>query len=445
MAKKPLSLLYIVLMYTLPRKKSTMQRRYFLSASTAALATANAAPSDVVTLAVIGVNGMGHGHVRNMVKRPDARIATLCDIDQSVAERAGQTVQKETGRTPKLETDFRRVLEDKAIEAVVIATPHHWHAPMAIRAMQAGKDVYLEKPASHVFREGRLLIDAARKYKRIAQHGTQMRSSEVTAKAGELLKSGIIGEVRMSKAFNCQRHKHRAPVADSSAPAGVNYDMWLGPAADGGFNANKFHGNWNWYREFGNGDIGGDGIHDLDMARWGLGVTTHPVRITAHGSRTDRTLTGEREFPDNMTVAYQYEDGRVLYYEERAFTGYGTFGFDSVNAFYGTEGYMVFTRRGYFQVYLGAKEEKGPSMRGGGGHPAHLYNFLECVRTRKEPEVNMEVAHLSCGLVHLGEIGYRTGRVLHFDPKTEKFIKDPEADKLLTKKYRAPWTVPDPV
>jgi len=419
-----------------------MNRRLFLSGSTAALA---APPGDIINLVVIGVNGMGHGHVRNLVKRSDARIAAICDIDQAVAERAGQTVQKETGRTPRLESDFRRVLEDKSIDAVVIATPHHWHAPMAIRAMQAGKDVYLEKPASHVFREGRLLIDAARKYNRIVQHGTQMRSSEVTAKAGELLKSGVIGEVRMSKAFNCQRHRHRAPARDSVAPPGVNYDLWLGPAADRPFNTNRFHGNWNWYREFGNGDIGGDGIHDLDMARWGLGVTEHPVRIIAHGSRTDRTLTGEREFPDNMTVAYQYADGRVLHYEDRAWTPYGTFGFDSVNAFYGTEGYMVFTRRGSFQVYLGAKEEKGPAMKGGGGHPGHLYGFLECVRTRRQPEANMETAHFSCGLVHLGEIAYRVGRVLHFDGKAERFIRDPEADALLTKKYRAPWTVPDPV
>lgn len=388
---------------------------------------------------------MGHVHVKNLVKRPDARVATICDIDQSAAERAGQTVQKETGRTPKLERDFRNVLEDKSIDAVLIATPHHWHAPMAIRAMQMGKDVYLEKPASHCFREGRLLVNAVRKYRRIVQHGTQMRSSEVTARAGELLKSGVIGEVRMSKAFNCQRHTHKMPVANTPVPAGVDYDLWLGPASDHPFNENRFHKNWHWYREFGNGDIGGDGIHDLDMARWGLGVTTHPIRITAHGSSTDRTLTGEREFPDNMTVAYQYEDGRVLYYEERAFTPYGTFGYDSVNAFYGTEGYMVFTRRGYFQVYLGPKDEKGPTLRGGGGHPIHLYKFLDSVRTRTEPETNMEVAHLSCGLVHLGEIGYRTGRVLHFDPKTEKFINDPNADALLTKKYRAPWTVPDPV
>jgi predicted dehydrogenase len=253
-----------------------MQRRDFLSGASALAATASTlrAGADQVSLAVIGVNGMGHGHVRNLVSRGDARVATICDIDQSVAERAGQTVQKATGRTPKLESDFRRVLEDKFINAVIIATPHHWHCPIAVRAMQAGKDVYIEKPASHVFREGRLLVEAARKYKRIVQHGTQMRSSEVTAKAGEVLASGLLGGIRMSKAWNCQRHKHRASVPDAPVPPGVNYDMWLGPALrKGGFNPNRFHGNWNWYREFGNGDIGGDGIHDIDLARWGLGVS----------------------------------------------------------------------------------------------------------------------------------------------------------------------------
>lgn len=421
-----------------------MERRDFLAgaAMTAAAGAAQTPPSDRMTLSVIGTGGMGQGHVGRLVKRSDVRLATVCDIDQSNAERAAQAVQRATGQTPRIEGDFRRVLDDKSIDAVVIATPHHWHVPIAIRAMQAGKDVYIEKPASHVFREGRLLVEASKKYKRIVQHGTQMRSSEVTAKAGEILASGLLGEIRMSKAWNCQRHKHRAPVENTAPPAGVNYDLWLGPAfPKGGFNANRFHGNWNWYRDYGNGDIGGDGIHDLDMARWGLGVTTHPIRITAHGSRTDKTLTGEREFPDNMTVAYDYEDGRVLLYEDRGWTPYGAYGYDSVNAFYGTEGFMIFTRRGYFQVYLGRKEEKGPSMKGATGHPEHMYNFLDCVKSRKEPVANAEVAHLSCGVVHLGEISYRVGRVLHFDPKTEKFRNDSEADALLTKKYRAPWGV----
>ena len=422
-------------------------RREAVGAALAGLAVraSSASPNDQIGVSMIGVGGMGHGHVRRILPRDDVRIVSICDVDQANAERAGQTVHSERGTTPQLVEDFREVLEDKAVEAVVVATPHHWHAPIAVRALQAGKDVYLEKPASHVFREGRLLVEAAKKYGRILQHGTQMRSSEVTKKADALLKQGVLGEVKMSKAWNCQRHIHEQPVDNRPVPPGVNYDMWVGPAPfDGAFNPNRYNGNWNWYRAFGNGDIGGDGPHDLDLARWGLGVETHPTRITAHGSRID--LSGEREFPDNMMVAYQYENDKVLLYEERGWTPYGLHGFDSGNAFYGTEGYMIFSRRGYFQVYLGKKEEKGPGMANGPrGHPEHMHNFLDCVRSREQPAANAEVAHLSCGLVHLGEIAYRVGRVLDFDPQSEVFVDDPEADKLLTKEYREPWSVPDPV
>ena len=415
------------------------------AAASVAMRTSSASPNDQLGVSIIGVGGMGHGHVERLLPRSDVRFVSLCDIDQTRLERAGQTVNRDRGTTPKLQEDFRDVLADRDVDAVVVATPHHWHCPIAIPAMQAGKDVYIEKPASHVFREGRLLVDAARKYDRIVQHGTQMRSSDVTKRADELLKNGIIGEVKMSKAWNCQKHKPRKPVPDAPVPAGVNYDMWTGPAAYGGkFNPNHFHGNWNWFPEYGNGDIGSDGIHDLDLARWGLDVETHPIRITAHGSRI--ALTRERGFPDNMMVAYQYEEDKVLLYEERGWTPYGIHGFDSGNAFYGTEGYMIFSRRGYFQVYLGKKDEKGPGVRGGPrGHPEHIYNFVDCVRSRKQPVANAEVAHLSCALVHLGEIGYRVGRVLHFDPESEKFHADAEADARLTKEYREPWSVPDPV
>jgi predicted dehydrogenase len=315
--------------------------------------------------------------------------------------------------------------------------------PIALRALAAGKDIYLEKPASHVFREGRLLVEAARKYNRIVQHGSQMRSSDVTFAAGEVLKSGILGEVKMSKAWNVQRQTPRQPVPDEPAPSGVDYNMWLGPAPTRPFNSNRFHVTWRVYRDYGNGDIGDDGAHDLDMARWGLGVTNHPVRITAHGSAVD--LVGEREYPDNMMVAYHYADGKVLLYEDRQWTPYGLHGFDSGNAFYGTRGYMIFSRRGYFQVYLGKDEEKGPGMgehgRVGQPAPAHMRNFLDSVRTRHEPNAPAEVAHLSCALIHLGEIAYRTGRVLTFDPETEQFPGDAEANALLTKEYREPWGV----
>ena len=428
---------------------NSVSRRSFLSysargASFAALShfvprPVSVSASDRVTVAVIGLRGMGHSHLERIVARSDVICVGVCDIDQQFLERAGETVRKVTGKLPKMVGDFRRLLDDTSIDAVVVATPHHWHCPIAVRAMQAGKDVYVEKPASHVFREGRILVETAERYKRIVQHGTQMRSSEVTAKARELLEAGVIGEVKMSKAWTLQRNKYRQPVADAPVPPGVDYDMWLGPAPKRPFNPNRFHFYWRWFRDYGNGDMGDDGIHDLDMARFGLNPEGHPVRITAHGSRID--LVGEREYPDNMTVAYQYREGKVLLYENHGWTPYGQYGFDSGDAFYGTEGFMVFSRRGYLQVYLGKKEEKGPGMRGDEGHPQHFINFLDSVRSRTQPNASAEIAHLSCALTHLGEIAYRTQRVLNFDPETETIVNDPEANAMLTKEYTEPWSV----
>ena len=435
-------------MKPIPRReflsRSTVGAAALAAADTVAIRTSSASPNEQLGASVVGVRGMGRSHVERLLRRDDVRITAICDIDQSIAERAGQMVNRAKGFTPRLVEDFRNLLNDDSVDAVVVATPHHWHATIAVRAMQAGKDVYCEKPASHVFREGRLMVEASKKYDRIFQHGTQMRSSEVTKKADELLKQGILGEVKMSKAWNVQDHNHRKPVSNAAPPRGVNYDLWLGPAQERDFNENRFHGNWNWYRDFGNGDIGGDGIHDLDLARWGLGVETHPVRVTSHGSSID--LEGEREFPDNMTVAYHYEGGKVLLYEDRGWTPYGLHGFDSGNAFYGTDGYMIFSRRGYFQVYFGKKEEKGPGMSDGPrGHPEHMDNFVDCVKSRKQTNAPALTAHLSCGLVHLGEIGYRVAEVLHFDPRAEQFRNNAKANALLTKDYREPWTVPDPV
>jgi predicted dehydrogenase len=397
-----------------------------------------------INVAVIGVNGMGHFHVRTLSGRKDVRIAALCDVDPGPLARAAKTVKDATDAEPAIVADFRKVLDDQAITAVVVATPHHWHVPIALRALAAGKDVYLEKPASHVFREGRLLVEAAQKHKRIVQHGTQMRSSEVTAKAGEVLASGILGTIKTAKAWNVQRQPPPGPLPDGDPPKGVNYDLWLGPAPQRRFNPNRFHRWWQIFRDYGNGDIGNDAAHDLDLARWGLGVTTHPVKITAHGSRVELE-DGVREFPDNMNVTYQYADGRVLIYEDRQWTPYGLHGVDSGNAFYGTKGYMIFSRRGFFKVFIGQKEEKGPETGEPGKvsqpAPLHMADFLDCVRSRKTPNAPAEVAHLSCALTHLGNIAYRTERVLKFDPKTETFPHDREANALLTKEYRKPWDV----
>ena len=425
-----------------------MTRRAFVAGSFAAMTAGSArrtyGANERIGLAVVGINGMGSFHVRTLTTTKDVRIVALCDVDRDVRERQAKVVKDANAGEPTLIEDFRKLLDDKTVEAVVIATPHHWHCPIALRALAAGKDIYLEKPASHVFREGRLLVDAARQHKRIVQHGTQMRSSDVTAKASEVLASGILGEIKTTKAWNCQRQSPPKAVPDGDVPAGVNYDLWLGPAPERKFNRLRFHRTWQLFRDYGNGDIGNDGIHDLDMARWGLGETTHPIKITAHGSRVDLE-EGVREFPDNMQVTFEYASGKVLIYEDRQWTPYGLHGVDSGNAFYGTKGYMIFSRRGFFQVYLGQKEEKGPAMgepgRVGQPAPAHMANFLECVRRRKEPNAPAQVAHLSCALTHLGNIAHRVGRVLKFDPKTETISEDHEANNLLTKEYRKPWEV----
>jgi len=430
-----------------------MHRRQFVSTAVtgaAALAVANsgfAASNEQLAMAVIGFNGMGFGHVRALAKNAGARVVTLCDLDDRVLDRGKEAVKSIAGNTPKLERDFRKVLDDPSIDAVTIATPNHWHCPIAIRALQAGKDVYVEKPASHVFREGQMLVEAARKYKRIVQHGTQMRSSPVTVEAGKVLKSGILGDIKITKAWNVQDRGITKPVPDSEPPAGVDYDRWLGPAPKRPFNAIRFHRNWRFFRDYSNGDFGDDGAHDLDMAVWALGVNEHPVQITSHGSNVRRP--GVREFPDNMTVAFKYADERVLLYEDRMFTPYGLHGVDSGNAFYGTKGYMIFSRRGYFRTYLGRKEAKGPSSgkagRVGAPLPSHMQNFLTSIRNRKQTNANAEVAHRVCALIHLGDIAYRNKTVLTFDPQTEKIVNQPKLNIYLKKEYRAPYELPSKV
>ncbi len=397
----------------------------------------SSSPNEKIVCAMIGVGGRGNYLMNVAAQFADVAITTVCDANRRNVARAAAKLAKAHGRKGKQGGDFREVLDDKSVDAVFVATPHHWHAPIAVRALDAGKHVYVEKPASHVFREGRVLVEAARRSKCVLQQGTQMRSSEVTAAAAKVLSSGVLGEIKTAKAWGVEpRSDHPRPVPDEPPPDYLDYDMWLGPAPGRPFNPNRFR-RWNSYRDYGNGEIGGDGIHDIDLARWGLGVTTHPVRITAHGSRIH--LKGESDYPDNMLVAYQYAENKVLIYENRNFAPYKMYGWDNGNVFYGTEGYMIFSRRGYFQTYLGAKEEKGPGMRGGVGGERHVRDFVDCVRSGDAPHAGAEIAQLSCGVVHLGEIAYRTGRVLRFDPKTEQFPGDDEANALLTKRHRAPW------
>lgn len=401
-----------------------------------------------VRLGIVGCGGIMTHHVTGLVNRREAvSLAWLCDVDPAQIAQMDARVTREFQAAPPKRTHlFEDVIEDRDVDAVIIATPHHWHAPMALRAMQAGKDVYIEKPISHAFNEGPLIVAAAQKYGRVVQQGSQMRSSPVTEKAGQLLRQGIIGEVKVARAWTAETRKVAKPLPDGTPPAGVDYDRWLGPAPERPFNPHRFHRTWRMFRDYGNGEIGDDGIHDLDMAAWGLGVETLPAQITARGSRM--LLDGHAsEYPDNMHVTYQYPDGRLLIYENYPFTAYGLHGFDNGNVFYGTEGYMIFSRRGAFSVFQGPKGTPGPTegkdLRGQTGYAEHMADFLGAVRKRTPTRAAAAIAHRSCALVHLGEIAFRTRGRLDFDPQSERFRDCDEANQMLGKQYREPFGLPD--
>lgn len=405
-----------------------------------------AASEEKIRLGLIGCGGMMRGHVTRLINRQaDVIFTQVCDVDSRQMEKVTGPIKAFQSTAPQHTADYENVVADKNIDAVIIATPHHWHVPIALSAMAANKDVYLEKPISHVYNEGQLLIKAARKYGCVLQHGTQMRSSPVTKEAGKLLAEGIIGEVKVARAWTAELRNVRHPVPDSEPPASVNYDRWLGPAPKRPFNPIRFHRSWRYFRDYSNGEIGDDGIHDLDMARWGLGDPELPKYITARGGRM--MLHGHvSEYPDNLHVTFEYPDGRLLVYENYPFTEYGMHGFDNGNVFYGTEGYMVFSRRGAFKTYLGRKGKPGPTelkmSRGNRGYEEHHDDFLQAVRTRSATNASVEIAHASSALVHLGEIAYRTGGNLEFEPQSQQFVDNDPANKMLTKEYRKPYELP---
>lgn len=410
-------------------------------------AMGSAAPKRV-RLGIIGCGGIMGMHVNGLVERNEAvDFRWLCDVDAAQIAKMAPVVNGFQSKPVRETARFEDVLSDDEVDAVIIATPHHWHAPMAVAAMAAGKDTYIEKPISHVYDEGPLLIAAAEKYGRVVQQGSQMRNSPVTRKAEKLLADGVIGEVKVARAWTAEMRNVVQPVPDSATPSGVDYDRWLGPAPSRDFNRHRFHSTWRMFEDYGNGEIGDDGIHDLDMACWGLGVDTVPTQVTARGSRM--ILHGHAsEYPDNMVVTYEYPDGRLLIYENYPFTAYGLHGFDNGNVFYGTEGYMVFSRRGAFQVYVGQKGKPGPNegkeIRGRRGYEEHMAEFLDAVRTgNRDVRSRPEVAHNSCALVHLGEAAYRTEGRLDFDAEAGRFVDCDDANARLTKTYRDGYELPD--
>ncbi len=438
---------------------STLDRRSFLQSSSrtvismAAVGLAlgarrsrAAGPNDVVRVGVVGFNGRGGSHIDAFLPSggKGTEVGALVDIDEKVLARGVGRVEKDQSRPPAAFTDVRKMLEDKTIDAVSIATPNHWHSLAAIWAVQAGKDVYVEKPLSHNVFEGRKLVEAARKYKRIVQHGTQSRSSGGVREAIEQLRAGVIGKVYMAKGHCFKWRPSIGKVSEPiPVPAGVDYDLWCGPAPMKPIRRQRFHYDWHWQWDYGNGDIGNQGVHEMDIARWGLGVGL-PKAVFSDGGRFGYVDDGET--PNTQHAIYEYDEG-VLQFEVRGLPTNDEQEVKVGNIFYGSEGYMV-VRGGKWLTFMGQGSKPGPSgptkeARG----VDHFLNFVEAVKSRDAATLNapVEEGHLSSALCHLANISYRLGRKLHFDPKTEKFVGDNEADSLLTRQYRKPYVVPETV
>jgi predicted dehydrogenase len=397
-----------------------------------------AGPNDAVRLAVIGVRGRGLEHIEGFGRLPDVRITTICDVDRNIIGRAQKAVERRYGTAPKYVQDLRRVFDDKQIDAVSIATPNHWHALAAIWACQAGKDVYVEKPVSHNISEGRRMVEAARKYNRIVQAGTQCRSHKGIQDAIAFLRSGGIGKVYMARGLCYKPRGSIGHKPDGPVPDGVDYDLWLGPAPKRPFNPNRFHYEWHWNWDYGNGDLGNQGIHQMDLARWGLGKTEFPKAVQASGGRFGYSDDGQT--PNTLTVALEFDDS-LLEFEVRGLLTNDEAKVRIGDLFYGTEGILAITSYTAWQSFLGPKGEKGPGGNAGGDHFA---NFIQAVKSRdaKSLAADVEEGHLSSAYCHLGNIAYRLGRKLPINPSTESFVNDAEADAMLTRDYRAPFVVP---
>jgi predicted dehydrogenase len=430
-------------------------RREFLQQSSLTLATAAAtatiaeaqakvAASDKLVLGIIGPGGMGSNHLKNLVGYPEVEIAYVCDADANRMNAAAKLVEG-TGRpAPKTTQDMRTVLDDKSVDAVFIATPDHWHAPATILACDAGKHVYVEKPCSHNIREGRLMIEAARRNNRIVQVGTQSRSSAHVMKAMELLKNGAIGEILTAKVWNSQRRGNIGHQKPTTPPKDLDFDAWTGPAPLRPYQPNLLPGVWRWWYDFGCGDMGNDGVHNLDIAVWGLGVETHPTTIAALGGKY--FFDDDQQFPDTQNVLFEYASDakgqkRQLAFEQRIWSPYRQEGYENGNAFYGTKGLLVMGHTVGWQLF-GERNKLLDSMNGSPDLPAHHRNFFACIRSGETPHADVGIGHLSASLCHLGNIATRLRRVLTFDSQAEKILNDDEAGGLVRRQYREHWGTP---
>jgi predicted dehydrogenase len=418
-------------------------------------------PNERINVALIGIagkrpsvrgiiNGRGIVHINNYAEIPNVRIKTICDADERLFPENIKIIEEKFGAAPRTEFDFRKVLEDKEIDVVSIATPDHWHALMTIMACQAGKDVYVEKPVCHNLSEGRKMVEAARKYNRMVQAGICYRDSKAVKEGIQFVHDGKLGKVYMAKGVTYRYRETIGKVADSPVPEGLHWDLFLGPAPLRPYNENRFLYNWHFFWDTGGTtEFGNNGIYRMDTARWALNKNEHPVKISCTGGKYGRD--DDQEVPNILMADYEYSDGVILQNEARCLaTNQEGFGGAADVFIYSDQGWMTFSPDGY-KTYFGKKSEPGPAKSDKDFPASELHNgwknLIDCVSSRRREDLDNDIleGHLSAALGHLGVISYRTGRKLTFNSEKEKFVNDPEADKLLTRKYREPFVIPNPI
>lgn len=457
------------------------------SSSTKSLANdeQSSSPNAQLNVAVVGVRGRGKSHIGAFSGRKDTRVACIVDVDAEVGrERVAEVKKRQGGAAPRFVTDMREAFDDNRIDIVSIATPNHWHALAAIWAIQAGKDVYLEKPVSHNVSEGRRIVAAARKHERICQTGTQSRSNPGMQQAMQFIQDGGIGHVKLARGLCYKRRPQIESAGHFAPPTSVDYNLWLGPAAEKNVTRAKFHHDWHWQWEYGNGDLGNQGIHQMDIARWGLGLNRLSDHVFSYGGRFGYADAGETA---NTQVVMHDFNQQSLIFEVRGLSSAGYRNSKVGVIFEGTEGYVVMTT-----YYSGAAfDRNGKQFKAFNSQGDHFANFIKAVRSRRITDLNADIeqGHLSSALCHLGNISYQLGTEqdiasarqniaaiqsndrmeetlnrtlahlknngvntdsikmhvgpnLAFDPITETFRNSAAANAKLSRQYRAPFVIP---
>jgi|YelNatPaOPRAMG01_1025707.scaffolds.fasta_scaffold00005_55 predicted dehydrogenase len=404
-----------------------------------------ASANDRIVVGFIGCGGMGRANIRYFKEQPDVEIAAVCDVYQPHLDQALALA----GERAKAYRDFRRLLEQKDIDAVVISTPDHWHALQTILACQAGKDVYVEKPLALTIVEGRRMVEYARRYNRVVQVGTMQRSGKHFQQAVKLVQSGILGKVTRVRTWTAGNSSPQGigNPPDSDPPPGLDWDMWLGPAPYHPYNKNRCIYNFRWFWDYSGGKLTDWGTHLLDIVLWAMNVRA-PIAVSACGGKW--ALEDNRETPDTLEVVYEFP-GFVCSYSDQEVNARGIDQQGYGIQFYGTEGTLFVSRSGFWlypELKEGEEEQRVgrvPILQRGSSpmNEPHVRNFLDCVRSRQKPICDVEIGHYSTTVAHLGNIALWSGQRILWDAEQERITNVPEANRFLSREYRKPWILPD--